>query len=126
MPRGSSSSVRIFYPKFDREELIGKLRKKVKELSGKLPLSLVVLFGSYARGDYTVASDVDLLVVYRGKERKDAYATVKKILNVPLLEPHVHSEDEYEGLRRVLTRMIADGVVLFSHKETKDVLNQGR
>lgn len=126
MPRGSSSSVRIFYPKFDREELIGKLRKKVKELSGKLPLSLVVLFGSYARGDYTVASDVDLLVVYRGKERKDAYATVKKILNVPLLEPHVHSEDEYEGLRRVLTRMIADGVVLFSHKETKDALDQGR
>jgi len=123
MPRGSSSSVRIFYPKFDREELIRKLRKRVKELSGKLPLSLVVLFGSYARGNNTVASDVDLLVVYRGKERKDAYAVVKKTVNIPLLEPHVHSEDEYKGLRRVLTRMIADGVVLFSHKETKDVLN---
>jgi len=126
MPRESSSSVRIFYPKCDREELISKLREKIKELSGKLPLSLVVLFGSYARGNNTVASDRDLLIVYGGKKREDAYAVAKRTADIPMLEPHVHSKDEYQGLRRVLTRMIADGVVLFSHRETKDVLNRGR
>jgi predicted nucleotidyltransferase len=71
MRKRSSSSVRIFYPKFDKETLIQNLQKKIEELVGKLPLSLVVLFGSYAQGNYTVASDVDLLVVYKGKERKD-------------------------------------------------------
>ena len=76
MLKGSSSSVRIFYPRFDREELIHNVKEKIGKLSGKLPISLVVLFGSYAQGNYTVASDVDLLIVYRGKERKDAFATV--------------------------------------------------
>ncbi len=86
----------------------------MEELVGKLPVSLVVLVGSYARGNYTVGSDVDLLVVYRGKQRKDAFATVKKTLEIPLLEPHVHSEEQYERLRTVIGPMIADGVILFS------------
>jgi len=116
MRKESSSSVQIFYPKFDKEELIQKLKKKIEELASELPLFLVVLFGSYAEGKYTVASDVDILIIYRGKERKDAFATVKKILDIPLLEPHVHSEDEYKRLRSVIARMIAKGVILFSGK----------
>ncbi|MGQ9780086.1 MAG: nucleotidyltransferase domain-containing protein [Bacillota bacterium] len=36
------------------------------ELETRLPLRLVALFGSYGRGNYTAASNVDLLVVYRG------------------------------------------------------------
>jgi predicted nucleotidyltransferase len=116
MRRESSSSVRIFYPKFDKEELIRKLKGKIDELAEKLPLSLVILFGSYARGNYTVASDVDLLVVYKGKERKDAFAMVKKLLDISLIEPHVYSEGEYEDLREVIDRMTAGGVILFSPK----------
>lgn len=117
MQKESSGSVRIFYPRFDKEVLIQKLKTKLEDLARKLPLSFVVLFGSYTRGNYTVASDVDLLIVYRGKERKDAFATVKKTLDIPLLEPHVYSEHEYEKLKKVISRMIADGVVLFSHKD---------
>jgi len=116
MRKESSSSVQIFYPKFDKKELIQKLKKKIEELAKELPLSLVVLFGSYAQGNYTVASDVDLLIIYRGKERKDAFATVRKTLDIPLLEPHVYSEDEYRRLRSVIARMIAKGVILFSSK----------
>ena len=82
MRKESSSSVRIFYPKFNKEELIQKLKERIEELAGKLPLSLVVLFGSYARGNYTVASDVDLLIVYSGKERKNAFTTAKKTLDM--------------------------------------------
>jgi len=90
-----------------------------EELEAELPISLVVLFGSYARGNYTVASDVDLLIIYRGKARKDAFATVKKTLDIPLLEPHVHSEDEYERLNGVIGRMIAKGMVLFPCKQAE-------
>ncbi|MGQ9477637.1 MAG: nucleotidyltransferase domain-containing protein [Candidatus Bipolaricaulia bacterium] len=56
----------------------------------RLPLALVVLFGSYARGNYTtVASDVDLLIVYKGEPREGAFALVKEELALPRLEPHL-------------------------------------
>ena len=116
MQKKSSSSVRIFYPKFDRDGMIRELKKKLKDLANELPLSLVVLFGSYAQGNYTVASDVDLLVVYEGEERKDAFATVKKTLDIPLLEPHVHTEDDFEQRKDVFRRMIEGGVVLYSRE----------
>ena len=72
MQRKYSSSVRIFYPRFDRETIIKILQKKVQALKKELPVSLIVLFGSYAKDNYTAKSDIDLLVVYRGKV-KDAY-----------------------------------------------------
>jgi predicted nucleotidyltransferase len=96
--------------------LIQNLKPRIKNLAKEIPLSKVVLFGSYAQGRSTVASDVDILVVYRGKERADSFAKVKKSLNIPLLEPHVYSEGEYEKLKDSMERMIADGVVLFSKR----------
>ncbi|RKY66666.1 MAG: hypothetical protein DRQ02_08475 [Candidatus Latescibacterota bacterium] len=114
MQRESSSSVRIFWPKFDREALIRKLKEGVKELERRLPLRRVVLFGSYSRDSYTVASDVDLLVVYKGHHREDGFSIVKRVLDIPLLEPHLYSEEEYEGLKGRIDRMTAEGVVLFS------------
>ena len=113
MRRGSCSSVRIFYPSFDRQKVVEALSAKLPELARKLPLVRVVLFGSYAKGNYTVASDVDLLVVYSGQRREDAFATVKKALRVPRLEPHVYTESEYEAMRQSLDRMAEGGVVLF-------------
>jgi predicted nucleotidyltransferase len=114
MQQQSSTSVRIFYPRFDRQELIKRLKKKLRDLARELPVILVVLIGSYARGNYTVASDVDILVVYQGKEREDAFATVKKTLGISRVEPHVYSEGEYERRRDILGKMVAGGVVLLS------------
>ena len=114
MLKKSSSSVRIYYPKFDREWLIQRLKERLDALEEKLPLQLVVLFGSYAKGNYTVASDIDLLVVHKGEERKDAFAIVKKTFSIPRLEPHVYSEGKYERLKGNISKMIENGVVLFS------------
>jgi len=113
MLKKSLGSVQIFYPKFNKEELIQAVRERLEDLNKKLPLQLVVLFGSYAKGNYTVASDADLLVVYRGKERKDAYATVKKTLGVSRLEPHVYSDSEYEKMKKTINKMTKNGIVLF-------------
>ena len=113
MQRKSSDSVRVFYPKFNREKLIQTIRERLEDLNQKLPLLLVVLFGSYAKGNYTVASDADLLVVYRGKKRKDAYATLKRTLGIPRLEPHVYSDSEYEKMKKTIKKMIKNGIVLF-------------
>lgn len=116
MPPRSSSSVRVFYPRLDRAELLRRLRAGVERLLAVLPLRRVVLFGSYAKGTYTVASDVDLLVVYGGDPRPDAYALVRQTLDIPRLEPHLYSETEYAATAATVDRMIAGGVVLFDRQ----------
>ncbi|MBW2066369.1 MAG: nucleotidyltransferase domain-containing protein [Deltaproteobacteria bacterium] len=116
MPKASSGSVRIFYPKFSKTELLERLQSKIRVLARELPLYLVVLMGSYARGDYTVGSDVDLLVVYKGKKRKDAFKTVKEKVDVPLLEPHVYSKTEYKRMKKLISRMTKNGIILFQEQ----------
>lgn len=74
MPERSSGSVRIFYPRFDGPGLVRALREGIERLETVLPLRRVVLFGLYAKGTATVASDVDLLVIYQGAPWADAYA----------------------------------------------------
>ncbi len=118
MQSRSSSSVKIFYPALSRAEVISRLRAGVRELEQQLPLVYVVLFGSYARGNYTVGSDIDLLIVYKGEARPDAYACVKKILDLPRLEPHVYTEAEYEELRGTLCTMTEGGIVLVDRRRT--------
>jgi len=112
MLRGSSSSVRVFYPPFDREQLLVLLRRRIKGLQGILPLKRVVLFGSYARGKQTVASDIDLLVIYAGEPQENAYALVKRILNIRRLEPHVYAEEEVAQMKPTLERMLEDSIPL--------------
>lgn len=113
MPGRSSSSVRVFYPKFDRAWLLDTLRARVTRLRALLPLRRVVLFGSYASGRHTVASDVDLLVVYDDPPRPDAYALVRRALGIPRLEPHVYTASEADALGPTLARMTAGGVEVF-------------
>lgn len=110
MQNKSFSSVKVFYPPFHREELLALLRQRLPALQGQLPLKRVVLFGSYAKGRQTVASDIDLLIVYTGRPRTDAYALVKRALNIRRLEPHVYAEEEYEQARTMVERMIRDGI----------------
>lgn len=120
MQSRSSSSVRIFYPALSHAEVISRLRAGVRELEKQFPLVYVVLFGSYAKGNYTVGSDIDLLIVYKGEARPDAYACVKKILDLPRLEPHLYTKAEYEELRGTLCTMTKGGIVLMDrHRISK-------
>jgi len=113
MPERSSSSVRVFYPRFDRAWLLQALRARVERLRALLPVRQVVLFGSYARGRSTVGSDVDLLVVYDDPPRADAYALVKQTLEIPRLQPHLYTASQCEALAPTLARMVAGGIVVF-------------
>ena len=65
------------------------------------------------QGNYTVASDVDLLVVYQGQENEQSYAIVKQAFGIPRLEPHVYTEEEYGTARDTINKMTTDGVVIY-------------
>lgn len=110
MQSRSLPRVRIFWPAWSREELVARLREGVRALAASLPVRRAILIGSWASGRQTVASDVDLLVVYAGPPRPDAYALCRTVITVPRLEPHVFSEEEYEPLRSTLETMAAGGV----------------
>jgi len=113
MPKKSSSSVRIYYPRFNKQEIIERSRKGLNELGRNLPLVLVVLFGSYAKGNYTAASDIDLLLVYEGQEREDAYALARKALSIPNLELHIYTKAQFEQARQTIEAMTKDGIILY-------------
>jgi predicted nucleotidyltransferase len=109
----SSSFVKIYYPALTRAEWIARLREKMPALREVLPITRVVLFGSYARDRYTAASDIDLLVVCAGEVQPDAYARVRRALTIRRLEPHVYAESEYHQVQDVVPRMTQDGVTLY-------------
>jgi predicted nucleotidyltransferase len=83
-------------------------------LARELPLRQVVLFGSWSTGRATAFSDVDLLVVYAGPPRDDAYAIVRRVVDQRGLEPHVYAESEADALKPTLDRMTRDGIDLLS------------
>lgn len=80
-------------------EVVERLRRASLGLEAKLPLMLMILFGSFARDRFTAASDVDLLVVYKGQERPDAYKIVMDAVKLPRLEPRIYTEEEFDRLR---------------------------
>jgi len=61
----------------------------------------VILFGSYASGKQTAASDIDILIVYGGtREKKEVYDLCWDIVDLPNLELRIYSEEEYAKLKR--------------------------
>ena len=55
--------IRIF--RVNRDQVVARLRDWAQSLRGKPEVLAVVLFGSFARGDSTAASDADLLLLLR-------------------------------------------------------------
>lgn len=123
MPQGSSTSVKVFYPSFKIEELLLLLKERIGGLQGSLPLKKAMLFGSWSTGRKTAFSDIDLLVIYEGQLRNDAYQTVWRCLNLRGLELHVYSEDEAEKMGHTLESMTKDGILLFPTEETRSIIS---
>jgi len=92
------SQVRVTYASLSRSEVIEKLRKARISLKGKLPVSRMILYGSYAQDRYTAGSDIDVIVVYAGKPREDAYKLVTDEVRLPRLEPKVYTEEQFNAL----------------------------
>jgi predicted nucleotidyltransferase len=83
---------------------------------------LVALFGSYARGDYTDASDIDVLVVADGlpKDPRDAYDALFDP-DAPRLSPIGMQTDVFlkklEEGSTFLLEILEDGKVLCADEE---------
>ena len=110
----SFGSVKIYWPDLNRDELIARLRDQAKALQDRLPMQRLFLFGSWAKAQATAFSDVDVLAVYKGPPREDAYRLVWDTLRVEGLEPHVYSESEAASVASVIDDWATEGVDLLS------------
>lgn len=52
---------------YTTEEVLNLLKQKKTDLQKKYPLSELGLFGSYARGDININSDIDILVDFHSR-----------------------------------------------------------
>ncbi len=97
-----SSSVKVFFPRFNREEVVKEVSRCVEENRERLGLCKVLLFGSYARGNYTVASDIDVFVVFDDTKSSESevYKTLMKSIKLPRVELHIMSRREFEDCKR--------------------------
>jgi predicted nucleotidyltransferase len=100
-----------------REEALRLAREFRERLAGIYGERLkgVYLFGSYARGEATEDSDIDVAVVlagplnpYRESERTSAVLGELSLREACLLVPLFLSEDEYRAGRCSVDRIIAE------------------
>jgi len=108
------SRVKVTYPTLSRSEVVNRLKKSTSDLRKALPVTRIILFGSYALNRFTAASDIDLLVVYEDPERQNAYKIVADEVRLPRLEPRVYTESQYrallKGSRKFATILATEGI----------------
>ena len=104
------------------EEIYKKIDKYKNHLVERLNPEKIVLFGSFARGDFNECSDIDLLVIHDWKE---AFLDRIKVLldlnedSLPL-EPIGYTNQEFNAMRTEGNTFIADvilnGRVIYNNK----------
>ena len=78
-------------------EALNRVEKFSLNVSRKIGRTTIILYGSYARGDFNLWSDIDLVVVSNQFARirlLDRYELIKDVLE-PLIEPVLMSLDEF-------------------------------
>lgn len=72
------------------------------EIIDRFEVDQIILFGSYARGDFHENSDVDLIIV--GNFQEDFFSRIGKILEIaPLeldVEPFIYTKDEFNKMEQ--------------------------
>lgn len=71
----------------DRAAILERLRRLRPEMERRFGVERIGLFGSAARGTLSDASDIDLLVAFRGKGTLDGYFDLKGYLEQALGRP---------------------------------------
>lgn len=91
-----------------REKVVSKLNPK-----------RIILFGSFARGDFNEGSDIDLIVIADWKEGfLDRIKTLMEMNDLKLpIEPIGYTEEEFEEMIRkgnpFILKVLEEGVVIY-------------
>lgn len=94
----------------------------------KFNLKKIIIFGSFARGDYHKGSDLDLVIVGEFKERFiDRIGKIIELNDSDLeIEAMVYTEEEFQKMiqerRPFIEQVLEEGIVVYENKETKCIM----
>jgi len=114
MPVRSLSSPVIRWP--DAEEVVTAVRQWAQETAARHPdVVRIGYFGSYASGDWSVGSDVDLIIIVSGEDRPFIERSRDwDTLDLPVpADVLVYTEEEWASMRQrrqAITREIINWV----------------
>lgn len=116
------------------EEVVRKIKDLIMKMAEKLQPKLVILYGSFVRGDWHQGSDIDLLLISDNippspKDRWDILYTV--IMGFPI-EPHIYTTKEFKEMlthaRMTVMDALTEGVTLYADddfmKKTDETLKE--
>jgi len=101
-------------------EVVGKLRSEYEPIK-------IILFGSYAYGNPTKDSDIDLLILKNtDKRRADRFVEVKRIIYNPDLKipisPLVYTPEELEERLKIgddfVKEIVRKGVIIYERSSS--------
>jgi predicted nucleotidyltransferase len=103
-----------------QSETTARLSLIVERIAAVIRPVRVILFGSYARGDHTAMSDVDLCVILdQAGDWFDRHSSSRRLVDIPGvdIEPHVYTVAEYERMlaeeNPLALRIREEGKVLY-------------
>lgn len=94
----------------------------------KFNLKKIIIFGSFARGDYHKGSDLDLVIVGEFKERFiDRIGKIIELNDSDLeMEVMVYTEEEFQKMiqqrRPFIEQVLEEGIVVYEKKENKCIM----
>ncbi|MEM1580962.1 MAG: nucleotidyltransferase domain-containing protein [Candidatus Bathyarchaeia archaeon] len=93
--------MKVFFPKVNREDVVKEVSRCITEFREKLGLESIILFGSYAKDKYTVASDIDLLIIFDDQKSGEdqVYKSLMRNIKLPRVELHMIPKRNLEAFR---------------------------
>ncbi|MGK0209616.1 MAG: putative nucleotidyltransferase [Patescibacteria group bacterium] len=101
------------------EVILPLVKKLIRKIKGDYKVSEAILFGSRARGDHMLTSDVDVLFIsddFEGKRISDRMADVMFEWSGEVdLEPLCYTTDEFEMRKQkmgIVAEAVREGIIL--------------
>jgi len=94
----------------------------------KFTLKKIIIFGSFARGDYHKGSDLDLIIVGEFKERFiDRIGKIIELNDSDLeIDAMVYTEEEFQKMiqerRPFIEQALEEGIVVYEKRDTKCIM----
>jgi len=94
----------------------------------KFNIKKIIIFGSFARGDYHKGSDLDLIIVGEFKERFiERIAKIIELNDSDLeIDVMVYTEEEFQKMikerRPFIVQALEEGIVVYEKRDTKCIV----
>ena len=104
------------------------VKRFVNLIIKKFNIKKIIIFGSFARGDYHKGSDLDLVIVGEFKERFiDRIGKIIELNDSDLvIEAMVYTEEEFQKMiqerRPFIEQVLEEGIVVYEKKENKCIM----